>query len=896
MIACAGLCGAALTPHLAFAQPNAPTQQIATAESIDINSEVLVAMLSGRFRLADDISAAPLNGSLCVDVQQVFGALDFPIIVDRSRQLATGWFINENQNFSLDLNTGAAQVGTKRISISPNAIGKLSTGSCVTIEALAPLLGLSIEYQATGGFLGVTSVQPLPLIERLTRQDRTSANSEDTGNPSAPPRLRSLPYRAFVAPNVDVGVTFNRAQAPGTSSKIGASWGVLSVGELAYMTAEGQLGGNEKGLNGEISRFRLYRSEAEGGVFGFARLTEFSVGDISAIGSSLGAAGGVGLGFSVSTFPLSRPTSFDRTSFQGDLPAGWDVELYRNGQLLEFKNDGTTGGYSFRDIPVLFGDNNFEIVLYGPQGQRRVINRRVNASNFLAPKGDSYYRAAIYRPEVLFGKVKDGSGVRIDLRAVIGLGANFNVGGGFDSYMLADRRLSVGTISALTSVSGVAINTELSVTSDGKVAGQLEAQGQGKGASIRGRLILAQNGFETERLAKNIIARFDTSADRSFRLSSRSSGALTGRFIYDRYSDGEYTFTARQRMTLSYGNSSLAQSLTWSHSSSGQRRDQIEGEIGYSLRRGLMSVRASTEYSIHPTAKINRLSVAAERSLGVNSTSWRWRGETSWEAENRKFIHSIGVGREFRLLNFDFVAETDGRSNHSIGLTLSFSLGRRNNGWGMTSRPLATGGTVRARIFEDNDDDGKFSAGDIPVARAGVIGNSGRQSSMTDTNGYAVIDSVAPNAPTLVTVLTDDLADTNMYGRPTYTKAREGTVSEIAIPLTLMGSIEGTVAMVAGFDPTANPLGGVALVLLNSQQKEIARTTSAYDGYYSFDLVPVGAYTVALASDTSLARRFRPVMPTQVVTTRTSPGAQASSMTLIETNPTSTRMALRGLL
>jgi hypothetical protein len=207
-----------------------------------------------------------------------------------------------------------------------------------------------------------------------------------------------------------------------------------------------------------------------------------------------------------------------------------------------------------------------------------------------------------------------------------------------------------------------------------------------------------------------------------------------------------------------------------------------------------------------------------------------------------------------------------------------------------------TGGTVRARVFEDNDDDGRFSAGDVPIARAGLLGGGGRDNSVTDANGYAVLDSVPPNTASLVNVLTDELDNPNLYARATYTKPREGTIAEISIPLTQMGSIEGSVTMIAGFDPEATPLAGVTLALLDAQQKEIRRAVTAFDGYYSFDLVPVGSYSVVLAPDTSLSKRLRPVQPLRIVTTRQTPGIQASTMTLIETNPTSTKMALRGLI
>ena len=38
----------------------------------------------------------------------------------------------------------------------------------------------------------------------------------------------------------------------------------------------------------------------------------------------------------VTNRPLDQPSAFDRTSFKGDLPSGWDAEIYRNGELLGF--------------------------------------------------------------------------------------------------------------------------------------------------------------------------------------------------------------------------------------------------------------------------------------------------------------------------------------------------------------------------------------------------------------------------------------------------------------------------------------------------------------------------------------------------------------------------------
>jgi hypothetical protein len=896
IVACAGLCGVALAPHLAFAGVGPATTASAHARTISIDDETLIAMNIGRFRIADDVTAAPLNGSLCVDAQQAFNALDFPILVDSKSERLNGWYIREAKTVDLNLRTGTGQIGGARVSIDPASIGTLSTGACITTDALAKLLGLAFEYSPNSTLLSVSSQEQLPLLERLQRQARTKIGSLSLIRDDAAPRPQSLPYRAFVPPNTDLTVTFGKTRGPTAPKGLSVGWASISVGELAYMTAEAQLGGSEAGLNGEVSRFRLYRTERDGGVFGYTKLTEFGVGDISGIGSALGSTGGLGAGITASSFPLNRPTSFDKTDFVGDLPSGWDVELYRNGQLLEARNDGTTGGYAFRDVPVLFGDNEFQVVQYGPQGQRRVINRRVNATNFLAPKGEAYYRAAIYRPEVLFGRKRAGSGVRMDIRGAFGIADNLSVGVGLDSYVNFGRRLSIASLSAQTSLYGVALNSEISATSDSRLAAQIEFQSLGNGYGLRGRVLVAQKGYFTERVSNGQLARLELGADRNVSFSSRTSGTLSGRFQFDQFHNGENSFTAKQRMTLSHGNAWLAQSLSWNHSSTGERRDQIDGDFAYSMRRGFQSLRASVDYTLYPTPKINRLSAIVERSFGVTEHAWRWRAETNWLAKENSFNYVVALGRNFNAVNLDLIAETDGRDNHKVGLSLSFALGRRNNGWGVTSRSLAPNGTVRARLFEDMDDDGKFSAGDVPVVGASVMANSGRNISRTDPAGYAVIEAIAPNEGAQINVITDDIDNPNLFARTTITKPREGTVSEIAIPLTQMGAIEGSVELVSGLEGQANAIGGITLVLLDQQQREIARTTSAYDGFYSFELVPVGTYTVALAPDSSLASRLRPLQPVEVTTTRAEPGSHDRSMTLIERNPTRTKMALRGLL
>ena len=99
-------------------------------------------------------------------------------------------------------------------------------------------------------------------------------------------------------------------------------------------------------------------------------------GDVEGFDSSLTGSSSAGRGAVLTNRPLTARTAFDRTRIEGDLPTGWEAELYRNGELLGFAKSDSSQRYVFDDVQLLYGDNRIRVVLYGPQGQIRERERR----------------------------------------------------------------------------------------------------------------------------------------------------------------------------------------------------------------------------------------------------------------------------------------------------------------------------------------------------------------------------------------------------------------------------------------------------------------------------------------------------------------------------------------
>jgi hypothetical protein len=81
-------------------------------------------------------------------------------------------------------------------------------------------------------------------------------------------------------------------------------------------------------------------------------------------------------GAMITNAPFIRSSEFDVEQFVGTVPTGWEVELYDSGRLLAFADADAIGAFRV-PLQLRYGQNPFDLVLYGPAGetvrQRRTI-------------------------------------------------------------------------------------------------------------------------------------------------------------------------------------------------------------------------------------------------------------------------------------------------------------------------------------------------------------------------------------------------------------------------------------------------------------------------------------------------------------------------------------------
>ena len=130
----------------------------------------------------------------------------------------------------------------------------------------------------------------------------------------------------------------------------------------------------------------------------------------------------------ITNAPFIRSSEFDVEPIFGTLPPGWEVELYEAGRLTAYADASTIGNFRV-PLELRYGQNPFELVMYGPGGETVRQTRTIRVPDSRLPDG---------RLEYAFGAGRcrydpcDGL-MSADLR--YGLSDHVTVQGGADAFI-----------------------------------------------------------------------------------------------------------------------------------------------------------------------------------------------------------------------------------------------------------------------------------------------------------------------------------------------------------------------------------------------------------------------------------------------------------------------------
>lgn len=836
----------------------------------EADDELILELATANGEIGDTVIGYGTRSGVFLPLGEIARLLDLAIIVGEDGRYASGWVLDEANTVEIDLRKQTLQrKGTSQALAADEAVaydGELY----LRADRFGLIMPLSLRVNLRDQTVRIETLTPFPFEQRAQR----AALRLRVGNASRDrmvklPRL-ATPWEAVGFPLADVELRMVSDTGFGPRSEVD----LRLASDLAFMTARAF--GSFTTRDGLVAaRLELGRRDPDGGLLGPLHATQFRLGDIATTALPLGLRGIAGLGFQVSNAHLGQSSVFDRIDLRGELPDGYEAELYRNNTLIGSTRTNVNGQYEFLQVPVEFGLNVMRVVLYGPQGQRREDVRRISVGDGRVPAGSVQYDFGLARKDVslldargpTFSPPEDyrswrlsGSllyGVSPGLTASLG-GAVFDAGGARNWLATTGFRTGLAGLSVRVDA-GFSDSTSPDSTSREPVApGHRSGRKQGKalGVALAARTaginwtashFEYRGGFADEVRAFTMQP-LQRASELDLNAVVRIGSAIipvTGRARRLAFADGRIESEAGFRSSVLVGRILSSNSILVRQTgipAIGQTTS-LGGTFDLaSVGRSRTQVRAALDYTFSPNATLTAVRIAADRTLGPEMTLGLSAGHV-WAG--RTTTLGLTLARRIGPLSLGLDANLSlPHRVYSAGLRLGFGFGRNPVDHRLFAGPsgMSASGLATVRVFADDNADGRFDAGeetleDVSLTAAG-------RSIASDENGMALLEGLGDGLPATVQLDNTTLPDVDMAPLLAGFELvpRAGRINAVDVPVIRLVEISGTTQLGDG----GKPLAGLQLELVGSDGKVAARARTGSGGNFLFEQVRPGRYRVVL--------------------------------------------------
>ena len=866
----------ALFPSAAKALPQpAPASVHAPDDSDDIGSGDELNLRIAEIRLrerqvlaSDELLFIAADGTVYLPFAPLMDVLGFALDSDEDGRMS-GWFLRETQRFDIDLTAGTADIGGVVRAVTDRDMIRIDGEAHISTKALHDWFRLSPTWDGSRQILNLAPPYLLASEEAARRAGQRVAGSGATAIDTTGFVEIGQNYRWIDWPHLTTNLALSADNRQGGVSLQGS---LLAQGDI--LKATGLLALNA-GTNGETTaRFTLERRDPLARQLGPLGASLIEAGDIAAPATPLLQQSAFGVGFRIGREPLDQAGEFATTQLIGDAPPGWQAELYRDEELLDFQTIGADGRYYFRETPTRFGINRFRIVLYGPSGEQQTIDRVTDVVSSLVQPGALRYNLLMLREgrALLDGRTASGlfdtaadrqtpEGIRLPGRRGVGLGealytearASYGMSDSLGiSALAAYRRPENGGPDSFNLGAGITMQTGRAV-----YGGDVVIQ-NGRAPAARGFGGLSLGAFDLLASHERYSSGFSRSPNDigNLGIKSQSRLALNGRIggvgvgmdaVSSTRVTGESDRQASVRANAAIAGLSLSHRISYRlferSAGGGNGTGQFEGGLLAAGSVGPFRLRTGLDYEVEPRKRLRR----ALGEVTYRAADWQLTAFGERDLVDGGGQWGLGASRDWNGVRLGADLRHDDRTSGWRGfLTLSFAVDRAPLGGGLRfgREALSNRGSAVASAFADTNGNRVWDDGEPEVENVNFElvprGLVSRDASRVLLENLPV-DGQLAMLPDLENV--DDpflvLADEGYV----FT-TRPGAPVRLEIPVIESGELAVSMLRSDG-SPAANM---VAILRKCGTNASVARERSAFDGKVFFFGLPPGCYQVSAGS------------------------------------------------
>ncbi len=819
------------------------------------NDLLLFDVYVGDDQLADSFAGYSSRSGVYLPLGALSRLLDLAVTVDPNHGRAEGWVLSEDRALRLDIMTQQAAVGGRVVDFSNGDAVLRDDDIYLRTSLLEKLLPVTFGIDTHGLILTLTPKEKLPFQMDAERQARLGALSG--GMRSEPVLTVPAPYKMFTPPSVDVTLTGMASNRPGGAN---SSYTVRAAGDVAFFDAQLFAASDNHGTLDQL-RFTLDKKDPEGHMAGPLGLTQISLGDTFTPQLSMGARSAGGRGFQIRSEPLSQVDVFNKIDLHGELPPGYQVELYIGEVLRAAQMTPVEGRYDFTGVSLSYGLNVIRLVFYGPHGERREEVRKVNVGGGQLGRGETTFNLGVVENGVALFNVapKASTGLpqgdtRITANFARGLTSTTTLSGAYAHYSpVTGVTRDLGVAGLATSLGGVATKVNLGVDNTGATDAAIGLAGLYKGVSVLFRHSEYSGDFRDETvgygsglsaLRRDTLVNFDYFA-RFFGASQPLQVSLEQAELVD----GPTYLNVSALTSRPVGLFLVSSALNYNRitNSPVAQPATLNGSLSLSGRlSNTWQMRGNLDYTFEPNARLDTAAISFDRQSGQGMSA------------------HIGYARSFGTLAGDTMDASATWHLKALDLSLlggySSVTGETRIGFELSTgfgfdpaqrryRPfppgVASGGSMVLQAFLDRNGNGIRDADEEGMP--GIAAASGLRTAASNANGELTITGLGDGTSARARLDTSAISDPYLLSPPQtlVTVPRPGRILLASYPMSQSGEVEINVSFTAGQD-TPRGLAALSLQLLDEKGTVAAAARSEYDGSVILDSLRPGVYELRI--------------------------------------------------
>ena len=701
---------------------------------------------------------------------------------------------------------------------------------------------LAVEFSANSGLF--------PIEKRIARSQRLVANDVTELSPNYDFLVEDQ-YRLFTPPKGHFNIT-----AKGSSEDRQLNVNIQTYGDLLYHASHLSLAHSDS--NDLTARFNLRRSQSAPDKKILGVLNNYAFGDVSASNTRL-QSGYSGLGLVFSSFDNKYSSYFGKITLEEDAPANWQAELYKNGFLLKTGVVNAEGQIIFTDVDTTYGNNRFEIRLYGPYGEEQTIIREVLIGQKMLKPGEFNFNGGLIDTgQSLFknDRINGESSPAAFFQTEYGINAKTSLGLSYFVQENASTQDTVqeGIVSLSRQLPNSLLDLNLFVQDEDKYKFDLNLLGSfnrwlryNAGAfnhkNYLGRDATAPNGEQTGYRA-GLSARFGAFGLTMSGYSKQNDYELAGVPVQSQFDEFNLGLSSR------FNKLNISNNIKYSYNSGLGTNTELTDTLAVSTPLGdAWYLRTSANFQLEN----GEGSKTELDSIDINAT-WRSPANiySAFSAQynmDDTYRLSSNVSLRRKKYNMIFGASYSSETQWQLNAGVSFNIDYNHHTGQLNfqSEYSAASSTLDLLTYIDNNRNAHFDEHDEPLAGVQFGIKPYWQDIRSNRNGLTYLPGLGHNAPIRVYFNTNETKAPNLKAVSDnfrfYTHA--GGVTSLDVPFNYIASVDGFI----DDQSTGQTAKFVPIQILDERGKVIHQALSDVENYFFFDKLWPGKFTLRIAPE-----------------------------------------------